>query len=47
MSDKRKSSDEEIYKCAYYLPGVLCTLGPSIWKQLSIAYKALVGSKSP
>jgi hypothetical protein len=47
LSERKKSTDEELYFCAYYMPGVLLTIGEKIWPQLQTAYKALLAIKLP
>lgn len=47
LCDKKKSSEEEMYHCAYYLPGVIFTMGEKSWSTLQSTYKALLYSKLP
>ena len=47
MSDKKKNTEEEMFQCAFYMPGVLLTVGEKLWGLLGSAYKTLFNSKIP
>ena len=45
MSDKKKNMEEEMFQCAFYMPGVLLTVGEKSWAMLYPVCKALLNSK--
>jgi hypothetical protein len=46
LCDKKKNTEEETFQCAYYIPGVLATLGPKSWPMLLGSYKSLISNKT-